>query len=88
MKPIATSTILVGIYVALAWTVAPAKAQADDPALVACKVITDRAAEHVRLGETARARRLKPQLQQCLPIQRAALDRAARRVVTDARGRN
>ncbi len=68
----------------------PLPAAAEDDALVVCKVITDRAAELVRTGETERARAMKPELQRCIGLQRAARDRDARRIVNDydARGRN
>jgi len=67
----------------------PAQSQ-DDPTLVFCKVIRDQAATWFRAGEIAKTRALKPQLEQCIRHERAALDQALRRFVTDhdTRGRN
>ena len=74
--------LLVVTLAALALSQTSVRAQSDS-ALVICKVITDRAAELVRTGETARARAMKPQLQECIRLQRAELDRAARRIVNE-----
>jgi predicted ATPase with chaperone activity len=65
---------------ALALLFTPAHAQ-DDSAPVICKVITDRAAELARTGEMTNARAMKPQIQQCIRLQRAEQDRAARELV-------
>jgi hypothetical protein len=65
---------------ALALLQTPARAQ-DNSTQVICNVIIDRAAELVRTGETARARAMKPQLQQCLQLLKAEQMRAARDLV-------
>jgi hypothetical protein len=62
-----------------------ARAQ-DNPTLAICNVIIDRAADLVRSGETARARAMKPQLQQCLQLLKAEEMRAARALVKRSKG--
>lgn len=66
---------------ALAVLTAGAPAFADDSMVVICKVITDRATELIQTGEIAKARAMKPQLENCIRQQRADQEKAARQLV-------
>jgi hypothetical protein len=78
--------VLVLVGAALLALSLPRMANADDaPALAMCKAISDRAAELIRNGELDRASRSKRDLEKCVALQRAALNRETQRVVDSAK---
>ena len=78
--------VLVSIGVALLAASLQGPAHADDaPALAMCKAISDRAAELIRNGELDRANHSKRDLEQCIALQRAALNRETQRVIDSAK---
>ena len=78
--------LILGIGVALLAASLQGPAHADDaPALAMCKAISDRAAELIRNGELDRANRSKRDLEQCIALQRATLNRETQRVIDSAK---
>lgn len=72
--------VLIGAALVALSLLQPARAD-DGPALAMCKVITDNVAELIRNGEMSRAKRSQPELEKCLALQRAALNREAQRII-------
>ncbi|MGL5166676.1 MAG: hypothetical protein ACRC9K_12390 [Afipia sp.] len=53
----------------------------DASALAMCKAISDNVAELIRNGDLARADRSKPELEKCIALQRATVNREAQRII-------
>lgn len=76
--------VSIGLVLLAASLQQPARAN-DAPALAMCKAISDNVAEAIRNGELDRANRSKPELEKCIALQRAALDRETQRVIDSAK---